>query len=193
MTTRRDTSIQTSLFVKGWQAIAYSRLWSMVLLGAGVASSLIFAHAPLPAFATASGMTLPRRRAFVVVVAIWGINQALGFTLRGYPLEPTAIAWGFVMGIGALLAVNLSSRRLDPLRWTWTGYWFWAAIAFFGSVAVYQGLIALVFPLLAQGHSMGWEILGRLIMKQAVWAAGILSCHALWLKGALYRAQKSRQ
>lgn len=193
MTTRRDTSIETPLFVKGWQAIAYSRLWAMMLLGAGVASSFIYAHTPLPAFAAASGLTLPRRRAFIMVMTIWGVNQALGFTLRGYPLELTAIAWGVVMGAGALLAVNLSSRRLDLLRWTWTGYWLWAAIAFLGSFALYQGLILLMFPVLAGGHSMGWGVVGRLMLKQTVWAAGILGYHALWLKSALYCARSARQ
>ncbi len=192
MTTRRDTSVRTPLFVKGWQAIAYSRLWPMILLAIGVASSLIYAHAPLPAFAAVSGMTLPRRRAFGLVGALWAISQGLGFTLRGYPLELTAIAWGAVMGVGALFAVNLSSRRPAALQRDWRGHWTWGAIALAGSVVLYQGLILLAFPLLASGHSMGWGVVGQLLLKQVAWATAIAVCHAAWLKGALYRVSSSR-
>ncbi|MGB3615174.1 MAG: hypothetical protein WBA10_15380 [Elainellaceae cyanobacterium] len=188
MTTYQDASVRTPLFIKGWQAIAYSRLWTTIVLAVGVASSLMSAHAPLAAFATVSGITLPRPRAVGMVTAIWLVNQGLGFTLRGYPLEKTAIAWGLIMGVGAILAVNLSSHRPVMMQQTWGGYCRWGAIAFIGSVVLYQGLILLAFPLLASGHSMGWDIAGKLVLKQAVWAGGLVACHALWLKGALYRA-----
>ncbi|MGF1514313.1 MAG: hypothetical protein ACFB5Z_11540 [Elainellaceae cyanobacterium] len=192
MTTGRDTSIRTPLFMKGWQAIAYSRLWTMLLLAAGVASSLISAHAPLAAFAAASGLTLPRPRAIKMVTTIWAVNQGLGFTLWRYPLETTAFAWGAIMGVGALLAVNLASRSPEALRRSWGGYWAWGAIALVGSVALYQGLIGLMFPVLAGGPALGWGMVGKLVAKQAAWAIAIAACHALWLKSAIYFSQRSR-
>jgi len=190
MTTHRDVSINTPLFVKGWQAIAYSRLWAMILLAVGVASSLTSAHAPLAAFATVAGLTLPRPRAIGMVMAIWLVNQGLGFTLWRYPLEQTAIAWGLIMGLGAFLAVLLSSRRPVLMQQTWGGYCRWGAVAFIGSVVLYQGLILLAFPLLSSGHSMGWGLVGKLVLKQGMWAGGLAAAHALWLKGALYQSPR---
>jgi len=42
------------------------------------------------------------------------------------------------------------------------------AIALIGGFALYQVPIALLHPLLADGHSMEWELIAQLFRKQAI-------------------------
>ncbi|MEO1297340.1 MAG: hypothetical protein AAFW75_16465 [Cyanobacteria bacterium J06636_16] len=111
MTAYPDVSTQTPKFDQTWRSLANSRLWPFALLTIGTASNSLFAHAPLVAFAVVSGATLTRKRAIAVALLIWGVNQMIGFGLRGYPLTPVAFTWGALMGLGTLLVAAGASWR----------------------------------------------------------------------------------
>ncbi|MGH8001559.1 MAG: hypothetical protein ACREPR_19590, partial [Brasilonema sp.] len=87
------------------QAIAQSQLWFFLLTATGVASnSIYYCTVPLVGFGVIAGSTLPRRKAITVLLTMWLVNQLLGFTVRNYPWMFSTFAWGWVMGIGAVLA-----------------------------------------------------------------------------------------
>lgn len=132
---------------------------------------------------------LTRRRAIAVALLIWLVNQGIGFALRGYPLSAVAFTWGTLMGIGVLLVVAFASWRPAFSQSTWAGHFQWMAIALLGGFVLYQGLIMLAFPLLSDGHQMGWDIVGKLFVKQLVWAGAIALGHSLLLKRTLMYTQ----
>lgn len=81
-------------------------LWLAML----TAASLIFSYglacaAPLAAFAAIGALTLPRRDAIVLIVAVWLTNQLAGFVLLDYPTTANSIAWGVALGVAALLGL----------------------------------------------------------------------------------------
>ena len=176
---------QTGNFARAWQDLANNRLLFFALLTVGTASNSIYAHTPLVAFAGMAGTILTRRRAIAVALLIWLVNQVIGFALRSYPLTAVAFAWGALMGIGTLLTVIVASWRPAWSHTTWAGHFLWMAIAVIGGFALYQGTILLAFPLLADGHQMGWGIVGKLFLKQLVWAGAIALGHSILLARTL--------
>ena len=191
MTTYQKTLPEMQSFSKAWRSIACSRFWPFAMLAIGTASNLVYAHTPLVAFAAMAGMTLPRRKAIAIALMIWFVNQVIGFTLRGYPQTSVAFTWGVLMGIGTLLTVAWASWRPAFSQYQWVGHLLWMAIALLGGFILYQGLIVLASPVLADGHWMGWNVVVRLFIKQLMWAGAIALCHSLWLKVTIRRALSS--
>ncbi|MEM6836601.1 MAG: hypothetical protein AAF609_07070 [Cyanobacteria bacterium P01_C01_bin.120] len=171
----------TTRFGRAWQSLATSRWWSLALLTVGTASNVMYAHTPLVAFAVVSGITLQRRRASAIAVLIWLVNQSVGFGLRGYPLSVTASSWGALMGLGTLLVALFASWRPSFARTLWTGHVLWWAIALLVGFVLYQGLILLVYPLMADGHWMDWAIIAKLLAKNLAWAGTLAIVHGLFL------------
>lgn len=180
-------------FSYGWREIAHSRWLPFAFLTLGTASNVIYAHAPLVAFAAMSGVTLNRRRAIATALLLWLVNQAIGFGLRGYPLSATAFTWGALMGLGTLLVVAFASIRPGFSQLSWAGHALWIAIALIGGFALYQGLIMLAYPAMADGHFMSWEIIGQLFVKQVMWTGAIALGHglALWRQLSQLRSIQS--
>ncbi|MBE7381524.1 MAG: hypothetical protein F6J95_008965 [Leptolyngbya sp. SIO1E4] len=181
MTAYPDAQTQAPSFNKAWRSLANSRFWALTLLAIGTASNSIYAHAPLAAFATVSGVTLSRQRAIAIAVLIWLVNQVIGFGLRGYPLTVVAFTWGALMGLGTLLVTVGASWRPAFSRSTGAGHFGWMAIATLGGFVLYQGIIMLALPGLTEGHSMGWDIVGRLFLQQLTWVGAIALGHGLLL------------
>lgn len=168
-------------FESAWRSLAHSRLLTVTILALGTASNVLYAHTPLVAFAVISGIALTRRRAFSVALLIWLVNQSVGFGLRGYPLTTTAFTWGALMGLGTLLVVAFASWRPSFAQTTWLGHWLWLAIAVLVGFGLYQGLILLAYPVMADGHWMDGAIVVKLFVKQFVWAGAIALGHSLLL------------
>lgn len=185
MFTYPDTQPEKHSFMQAWRSLALSRFLPLALLAVGSASNIVYAHTPLVAFAAMGGVILPRRRALLVVLLIWLVNQGVGFGLRDYPLTAAAFTWGALMGLGALLVVAVASWRPQFSQLTWAGHFLWMAIAVLAGFVLYQGLILLAFPWLSGGHAMGWDIVAKLFLKQLSWAAAIATVHSLWLRRTL--------
>ena len=173
---------KTASFSQSWRVLAHSRLLPFLLLALGTVSSGVYAHAPLVSFAAMSGITLLRRRAIIIALSIWLVNQIIGFTFRGYPLTGTAFMLGMLMGIGTLLTVIWASLRPTFSRISWSGHFSWEIISIVVGFVLYQGLISLAYPLMADGHTMSWDIVASIFSKQGMWAGAISLGHAalLW-------------
>jgi hypothetical protein len=104
-------------------------LWLAVLVIATIAFTLVFAcAAPFAAFGAAAALTLSRRDALLVTVALWLANQLTGFVALGYPWTASSVAWAPTLGIAAVLA-------------TLTAQWTVRRLA--GSSDIVRGLAAL--------------------------------------------------
>lgn len=172
-------STNSKLWSESWQAIARGRLWFFLLMLIGSSSSIVYAHAPSVAFATTAGVTLTRRRAVASAMAIWLVNQVYGYTLRHYPRTPDSLAWGLLMGVGTLLVTLLATLRPSFSQRQLAGHLLWVGIAVVGGFVLFEGMILFAFPLLTNGHSMGWNVLLKLFVKDMFWTGMIALCHGL--------------
>lgn len=173
-------SAEPSAFAAAWRSLAGEPWLCAGLLAAGIASNGIHAHVPLAAFAATGGVMLPRRRAITTVLLIWLANQLIGFGWRGYPQSATAFTWGAVMGLGTLLAVLLASWRPRFSRCSWRGHAIWQTLAVIAGLVLFEGAILLAYPLLGDGHAMGWATLLAIVRKELLWAGALALGHG-WL------------
>jgi hypothetical protein len=95
-------------------------LWLAVPVVATIAFTLVFAcAAPFAAFGAAAALTLSRRDALLVTVALWLANQLTGFVALGYPWTLNSVAWAPTLAVAAVLATLTAQwtvRRLAGSR-----------------------------------------------------------------------------
>jgi hypothetical protein len=118
-------------------------LWMAVLVAASVAFTFGFACAvPFAAFGAATALTLKTRDAFLLTIALWLVNQIIGFGFLGYPWDGTTLLWGAVLGLVAVLstaAARLASTRLAASTYAMT-----LIASFVAAFIVYEGSLYLV-------------------------------------------------
>jgi hypothetical protein len=141
-----------------------------------VALSLGFACAlPLGAFATISALIFQPRAAVCAVLAVWLMNQIVGFSFLHYPPDASTIAWGFALGVIGLLplgAAFLVLSRLDGF----VGI----LAAFLLAFVVYEGAIYVVC--VASGAGVGSftkPIVTRIFLINAASFGGLLAAREL--------------
>jgi hypothetical protein len=128
-------------------------VWLATLIVATMAFTLVFTcAAPFAAFSAAAALTLSRRDALLVTVALWLVNQLTGFIVLGYPWTLNSVAWGPSLAVAAVLgtlAAQSTVRRLaesrDVVR---------ALAAFFAAFVVYEVAIFVVSAALLGGIEM---------------------------------------
>jgi hypothetical protein len=126
----------TSAFAVGWR----HHLWLALLIAASVGFTLGFACAvPFAAFGAIAALSLPRRDALLLTLALWLVNQVIGFTMLHYPWDGTTLIWGAVLGAVALLctaAAQVASRGRGIIAGSLTG--------FLAAFVVYEGSLYIV-------------------------------------------------
>ena len=179
-------------FEAAFHQLESNRWLPLGLIAAGTLSSVVTPHAPLAAFAAMGGVMLRPRRAMAVVSLIWLIDQATGVALRGYPIEQLSMTWAAVMGAGALAVSLLFSQGPGFCRRSWGGHALWSLLALTGGFLLYQGTIALVYPVIVDGHSLGAEVIGGLLQQQLAWGGALAAGHALWLRSIIGSTTSAR-
>ena len=77
-------------------------IWPLILsFGAFVGSWATACVFPFAGFAAVSALTTDLRRGLAAVLGVWMMNQAVGYSLLGYPTDANTIAWGFAIAAGA--------------------------------------------------------------------------------------------
>lgn len=159
----------TSAFAPfGWR----HRLWLALLVAASVAFTLGFACAvPFAAFGAIAALTLPRRDALLLTVALWLVNQVIGFTILHYPWDGLTFVWGAVLGIVALLSTGTAQAaavRRGIIAASLAGF----AAAF----VVYEGSLYLVSAAALGGtEDFTPPIIGRIFEINAAAFVGLLA------------------
>jgi hypothetical protein len=103
--------LDTTFARRGWRQWS----WLALLLAASLGFTLGFACAvPFAAFGAVAAITLRRRDALLLTVALWLVNQIIGFTVLHYPWDTMTFAWGAILGGIAVLstvAAQMTIRR----------------------------------------------------------------------------------
>lgn len=148
-------------------------IWSALLgLVAVVGSYGLACVFPFAALAALAAVTLPARKAALLVGAAWAVNQTVGFALMHYGEGQNAAAWGIVI-LGAALVALAAARwaygtetRLLASR---------TAAALAASVAAYQALMFAGAWALDGFASSTPEIVAMVVRNDAMWFAGLLA------------------
>jgi len=156
----------------------------------GVASSLVYSHAPLVSFATLAGGTLHLRQAIVSTGLIWLAGQVYGFAVRHYPLEAIALLWGGVMGLGAVAATLIASLQPQFSRCRWLGHAAWLGVALVLGFITYQSSSLLVNQWVGM-HGLTSDRLLRIFFREAAWAIGLFAGYTFLVLAQQYRLRRS--
>ncbi len=154
-------------------------LWLALLVVATIAFSLVFAcAAPFAAFGTVAALTLSRRDALLLTVALWLANQLTGFVILDYPWTVNSLAWGPAIAIAAILATlaaqwtlrQLASAR-DVVR---------TLAAFLLAFAVYEiAIFAVSVGLLGGTQTFAPSIVGQVFVTNVAALVGLYGLN--WL------------
>jgi hypothetical protein len=162
----------TSAFAAGWR----HHLWLSLLIAASVGFTFGFACAvPFAAFGAIAALSLPRRDALLLTLALWLVNQVIGFTILHYPWDEMTFAWSVILGAVAVLstaAAQAVTGRCAP---------FTAVLAaFVAAFAVYEGSLYLVSALAMGGtEDFTLAIIARILAINAAAFAGLLAAGLL--------------
>lgn len=148
---------------------------------ASVALSLGFACAvPLAAFAAIAAFVFARREARIAILAVWFVNQFVGFASLHYPLDQTTLAWGGALGVVALLAceaARFAQRGAGAID---------AAAAFLAAFVAYEGALVLID--VATGQDAEFYTVATITR---VFLINVCAFGVLWAGHALVAAKKA--
>lgn len=167
-----------------WFAPVESRLaplFCLVLLAGSCAlASFAFACAtPFAAFAVVATALLPLQAAFVVMLAAWIVNQAIGFGALHYPLDTNTVLWGFAIGVAALASTADSKILLHSQRSSSPAV---LAVAIFGAYAAYEVILFAFTFLLGGAGAFKLPIIVRVGLINVLWLIGLVAvCAAVRL------------
>jgi hypothetical protein len=162
----------------------------VVLVGISAVSSWEFACiTPFVAFAVAAGYALSARAAVLTVMAIWLVNQAIGFGVLGYPWTLDTILWGFAIGAAALLAAVLACATLRlALRNNVTAI----GAAFVLALAAYEGGLFLVTFALGGQDAFTPAIVGHVALLNLGWTVGLVGTYEILRYSGAIPAERRR-
>jgi hypothetical protein len=149
-------------------------LWIGVLVIASIGFSWAFAcAAPFAAFAAAAALTLARRDALALIVAVWLANQAVGFALLGYPADANSLAWGVLLGAAAIMATllaQLCAARLGDLPGLAR-----AAATLVAAFMLYEVVLVAATPVLGAIESFAPAVVAQVFALNAFGFAGLFA------------------
>jgi hypothetical protein len=129
----------TLALATGWR----HDLWLALLIAASIAFMLGFACTlPFAAFGAVAAMTLPRPDALLLSVAVWLVNQVIGFTVLDYPWDASTLTWGAALGGVAVLSTvaALAAIRERRLIGAWLAGFATAFVAYEGGLYLVSAL-----------------------------------------------------
>lgn len=156
---------------------------TMILLLAGATTfgaAALGCATPFPAIAAIAALHMRPRDGVVLVLLSWVVSQAIGFGLKGYPLDPSTLCLAGAMGGSALVGLFASTMLLrhTPVS---NGV-LCAAVALIGAFAAFKGAVLVPSLLLADGaHGFTTDVLARQVVRNIAFLGGLLILHRLAL------------
>ena len=144
--------------------------WPGVLALATVSGSLAAACLmPFAALSVMVAVTLPAGRATATLMAIWLVNQILGFSLLGYARDVQAVASGLALGIASLaaLCVATAARARHGSLSRLLG-------AFMAAFATYELVLFAIAQWLGGTETFAPQVVAQIAFAETAWFAGLL-------------------
>lgn len=162
----------TSAFSAGWR----HHLWLALLVAASVAFTLGFACVvPFATFGATAAMSLQRRDALLLTVALWLVNQIIGFTVLHYPWDGMTLTWGAILGGVAILSTIAAQMTIRQ-----QGIMVTAVSSFAAAFIVYEGTLYLISATVMGGtEDFAAAIVVRILVINAAAFAALLTAALL--------------
>lgn len=154
-------------------------IWTALLGLVAVLGSYAFACVfPFAAIAALAAVTLDARRGAVLVGATFIANQAVGFTLMGYPLDAQAFAWSAFIAVGAFAALGVARMVCgDALVSVRT-------IAALGTAIIAYQLVMFAGAVVLDGFASSTPaIVAQIALNDALWFAGLSAVYLVMTRG----------
>jgi len=158
-------------------------LWILLLTAASVFVTLGMACAtPFAALATLAALHMSRRDGLALIGIAWLADQAVGYGLLGYPRTANSLAWGVILGVGALVALLAAQALADRVRER--GAVVAGASAFAGAFVAYQAVLVAATAGLASGaEAFSLPVVAWVLRVNLLSLAGLLILYrlAVWI------------
>jgi hypothetical protein len=150
--------------------------WLALLLAASLGFTFGFACAvPFAAFGAVAAMTLPRRNALLLTVALWLVNQIIGFSFTHYPWDAMTLTWGAILGGIAVLSTVAAQTTIRPQSFVAT-----AVTSFAAAFVVYEGGLYLISATVMGGtEDFAMPIVVRILEINAAAFVGLMAATLL--------------
>ena len=123
-------------------------------------------------------MTLSRRDALRITLALWLADQLIGYGIHGYPPTADSFAWGAALGVAAVLT-TLVARGI-AVRLRAAGSLAQALAALLGAFAVFEILLfAVAVAALGGTESFTLAIVSRILAINAAALVGLYVLHRI--------------
>ena len=167
-------------------------LWlALLIVASAVLTTSYTCITPFAAFAVIAATTLSRGHAVLLTVALWLVNQAVGFGVLSYPWTVTTLAWGVVIGAAAIigtLAARWTVGRLVAFRTPAR-----ALAAFAAAFVVYEvALYAAALLALGGTEAFAPQIVGQVLVVNAVTFVGLYGLSQLFEAAAAVLSRRRR-
>jgi len=150
-------------------------VWLGLMLAASMAFTFGFACAvPSAAFGAIAALTLPRREALLLTVALWLVNQVIGFGFLHYPWDGMTFLWGAILGGVAVLS-TAAALSVITLRSLFVS----ASSSFASAFIVYEGVLYLVSIPMGATEDFTAAIVLRILEINAAGFAALLAAALL--------------
>lgn len=147
--------------------------FGLLAVSCALASFALACATPFAAFAVIAAATLRLRPALLVVIGAWLVNQTIGFGALHYPINASTIAWGFAIGVAALVATVASAGMLRVLPLTRTPLML--ALTLVCAYAVYELVLFAATPFLGGAGAFTAAIVARLGLLSLVWLIALVA------------------
>lgn len=152
-------------------------IWLLTLTVLGALSSVFTScTVPLVGFAAVAATTLSRRQGVMSLAMIWLVNQALGFSVRSYPLEASTLAWGVVMlaaALGALALGRRANQNDHRLPRGLAGLGSRVGVSLLAGFLLYELILWQASFLLGTSGGFTPAVLGSVLLRNSLWALGL--------------------
>ncbi|NNM78706.1 hypothetical protein HJG53_17605 [Sphingomonas sp. ID1715] len=152
-------------------------VWPLILsLGAFLGSWATACIFPFAGFAAVSALTTDLRRGLAAVFGVWAMNQAVGYSLLGYPTDTNTLAWGLAIGAGAFagfFAARAAARLPGAI-----------VVAPVAAFATYELLLFAVANAIGGLETFSGEIVLQIARNDAFWFAGLMAARFLLTRTA---------
>jgi len=155
-------------------------LWILLLTAASVFVTLGMAcGTPFAALATLAALHMSRRDGLALIGIAWLADQAVGYGLHGYPRTANSVAWGVILGVGALMALLAAQALADRVRERGA-----VVAAFAGAFVAYQAVLVAATAGLASGaEAFSLPVVAWVLRVNLLSLGGLLILHrlAVWI------------
>jgi hypothetical protein len=147
---------------------------------------------PFAAFAAIAAVTLSRRDAVILAVALWLTNQVVGFGVLNYPWTASTFAWGLAIGAAAVLAAlaaHWAVRKLAAFHVLVR-----MAAGFAGAFVLYEvALYGVAVSMLGGTEAFAPAIVGQVLFANAVTLVGLVALQQLVVGAAVLHRRRRAQ